>query len=83
MPSSDQLPPRIGLTKFGPVLTAFGVGPSAYWAGEKRGVFPPPRIPSGTPGSPGLWDCAQVWAVVEGKDWRQVNFARLQTYDDE
>jgi hypothetical protein len=75
--------PAKGLSKLGPVLKVCGVGRPAYKAGENAGTFPPPRIPSRKPGSPDLYDCAQVWAVVEGKDWRTVNSASLQTNDDE
>ncbi len=69
------LPPRIGLTRIGPVLKLYGVGRPAFVAGIKAGIFPPPCIPSRKPGSAALWDGAQVWAQVEGKNWREVNSA--------
>ncbi len=28
-----------------------------------------------------LWDAAQIWAVVEGRDWRTVNSANLHHND--
>ena len=75
--------PKVGLTKLQPVLKIYGVGRAGHKAGVNAGIFPPARVPSRKPGSPDFYDCAQVWAVVEGKDWRQVNFARVQTYDAE
>ena len=73
----SPLPPRVGLTRIGPVLKLYGVGRPAFLAGIKAGIFPPPCIPSPKPGSPGLWDCAQIWAPFEGTDWREVNSAMV------
>ena len=66
-------PPRVGLTRLEPVLHLYGLRRPGFEAGVAAGTFPPPRIPSRKPGSPGLWDCRQIWAVVEGEDWRQVS----------
>ena len=74
--------PKIGLTKLGPALDFLGVGRACYKAGVKAGTFPPPCVPSRTPGSPELLDCAKLWAVVLGKDWRQVNSASQQPNGD-
>ena len=82
MTSNNQLPPRIGLTKLGPALTLLGICRPAFMAGIKAGTFPPPRIPSRKPGSPALWDCQQIWAVVAaGKNWSMVNSASLHDND--
>ena len=80
--SPPPLPPRVGLTRLEPVLNLCGVRRPAFEAGIAAGTFPPPRIPSRKPGSPALWDCQQIWALVAGGDWREVNVISLQASDD-
>ena len=73
--------PKVGLSKLTPLLKLLGVGRAAHKAGVKAGTFPPARVPSRKPGSPDLYDCAENWAIVEGKDWRKVHSPCLQTDD--
>ena len=74
--------PKIGLTKLQPLLKFFGLGRAAHKTGVAAGTLPPARVPSRKPGSPDLFDCAQAWAVAEGRDWRQVNSSSPQINDD-
>ncbi len=81
MNSKFSVPPRIGLTRLRPVLALLGVSRGAFEASVAAGTFPPPRVPARKPGASALWDSAQVWAVVAGKDWRTVNSADLHDND--
>ena len=81
MTSKTIFLPSKGLSKLGPVLKLLGVCRPAFMAGIKAGTFPPARIPSRKPGSPALWDGKQIWAVVAGEGWRELNAATLQTDD--
>ena len=73
--------PKVGLSKLTPLLKFLGVGRAAHKAGVSAGTFPPARVPSRKPGSPDLYDCAEIWAVYHGKDWRDVHAPCLQTDD--
>ncbi len=74
-PPKITLPPKIGLTKLRPILRLVGISRTTFFNGVEAGIYPTPRIPAAKPGASALWDSAQVWAVVDGRDWRNVTSA--------
>ena len=74
--------PKIGLSKLKPLLKFLGLGRAAHKTGVAAGTLPPARVPSRKPGSPALYSCAENWAVVDGKNWREVHSPSSQTNDD-
>ena len=75
LPPKITLPPKIGLTKLRPILLLYNISRTTFFKGVDAGHYPPPRIRAAKPGASSLWDSAQIWAVVDDRDWRNVTSA--------
>lgn len=52
-----------------PIPALLPISRSAFYAGIKSGLYPPPqKLGVRT----AVWDSWQIMALVEGRDWRQV-----------
>lgn len=53
-----------------PIPAILPISRSKFYNGVKNGLYPPPKKHLGPKTS--AWDLEEIWAVVEGRDWREV-----------